>query len=185
MYRVNLYREYFVRRRSLRGRAARTALLAGLLTAEVILVGLLTVSALLLTEHARSLRGEISRRSVVVSADTLTTRQLETARALVKIKAGRIVWSPKLSALAGQIDPSISLDQVVGQSAQRAQRARLSTVGIIRDQAAGMAPVSAFIDKLRGDPRITEDFPRIHLETIEGGGASHVQVICETAGSGS
>ena len=184
MYRINLYREYFERRRSRRGRAARIAALAALVGAEVILVGSLAMSGFLLQERVSRLRLELRRWSAVTAGDTLRAQEVEIGRALRKLRRDRVDWSPKLSALSDLVPSSMVLVEVKGQTGGKGRPGQFTAMGETHDGTGQMETVSRFLERLRQDPRIGGDFPRVRLGTIGEGASTRVQVVCEAAERG-
>jgi hypothetical protein len=184
MYRINLYREYFEKRRRGRQRAVRAGVLTGIIGVGVFFLITLVLSGVLLGERARDLRGEVERLSSHVRAGTRPQSELDLARETVRIRDARVDWSPKVAALSQQIDSRLQLIQMTGQSAGMGRPARLSLIGIWQGADTPMEPVSRFMERLRSDPRISQDFPDIELGTVQGGESNRFQITCGPARTG-
>lgn len=180
MYRINLYREYFTKRRQGRRKAARTALLTGLVGLEVLLVGILVVSAALIREQCSSLRAEISHLSTRLGEESGPRPGLETARQILERRANRLIWSPKLACLSDRIDRALILQEVVGQVSEK-RPAELTVTGQVRTGSAQMEPVARFMEAMRSDARMKDPFSNIRLGTLEGTESSKFQIVCGSA----
>lgn len=177
-YRINLYPEYFERRRAARTRLWFTSLLATLAGVGILLIAALFVSAYLLQERCASLEGEIQRLSEQVAHESRPGPELEVARQMLDLRRKRLDWSPKLAALSRRIGSSVKLQEVTGETARKGQPTRLELVGVTAGEGIRMEPVQTFIDGLRADPAMTEDFANIKLENVKGGGSGRFQIVC-------
>jgi len=178
MYRINLYPEYVERRHVARWRMGRTALVTAVLAFEFILVIALLITGLLLKEQADGLRVEIGRLSQRVDAASGQRPEIDVAMRMMQLRLGRIDWSPKLASVSQQIDWTLRLTELMGQTEGRGRRAGLELKGVIRTGGAEMQPVSLFMDAIRNDPRISVDFPVVKLGNLEGAGSARFQVLC-------
>lgn len=181
MYKINLNKGYFERRRASRLRTFRTGALAVLLTVEVVLVFTLIVSSLLLGEQASSLRAEVGRLSALVDGEASASpaELMHMARQIIHIRNSRIDWSPKLASVSDVIDNKVRLVQVVGQVAQKNGPARLSLSGVTEGAGDEMEAVTDFMKTLRTSNSIASDFPNIRLEAIEGTRSGRFRVVCD------
>ena len=180
MYKVNLYPEYFDRRREARQRVILTGALSALAALGLLLIVSLAVSARLLEERAGQLRAEIPKLESQLQAAQAPNPDFDTAQQLLKLRQDRLAWSPKLAALATGIGPSIRLLEVTGSSKRKGEPPKLSLVGVTAHSRAGMEPVVAFMDALRSEPTVSTDLPNIQLENLKGGGSSRFRIVCET-----
>jgi hypothetical protein len=98
---------------------------------------------------------------------------------MLTIRGTRIDWSPKLAALGEGIGPSLLLDRIAGQMAAEKRSAQLELTGDVRGKSAELEDVSAFIEALRSDGRVSVDFPHIELGTLKGGGEKSFRLTCE------
>jgi len=178
MYRISLYPEYHQKKRRAKLRLVRTTLLIGLLGLEFTLVGSLVMSAALLREQTSDYREGVARLAAFAQEAGQPDPLLETARQILNVRSSRIDWSPKLTALAAGISPSLQLDRVAGQCAAPKQSAQLEMTGGMRGGDVRLEDVSSFMEVLRSDSRITWDFPHIELGTLKGGSASNFRLLC-------
>lgn len=181
MYRINLYPEAGERRRENHRRLGRTLLVGLVIGLEVVLLLLVGLSGLLLREQAFTLRAEVERLSARAARGSQPSPDLEVSRELLASRAARIDWSPKLAALKRAIAPSLLLTEVTAQVGEKGRPTRFELSGRIRAGEGEMEPVSGFLESLRKDPSLADDFPVIKLGTLEGGGASRFQIVCEAA----
>lgn len=182
MYRINLYPEFEDHKRRARKGACWTAILAGVLSVELILVGVLALSGTLLSEQAAAIRSEISRIGVQGSGRAADAGELSLARQLLDLRLSRIDWSPKLASLSERIDSDLILDKVTGQVASKGQPAKLLIRGGVRSSSDPLRSASGFVETLRSDPRIATDFPKIRLGNIGGDEGGRMQIVCEAQG---
>jgi hypothetical protein len=180
MYRINLFPEALEKRKEGRRRVGRTLIVSALIGLEAVLLLLVGLSGLLLREQASSLRADVERLATRSSRVSQPSPELEITRAMLSTRAGRIDWSPKLAALPRAIDASLLLTEVTAQTGEKGRPTRLEITGSIRSEGGGMEPVSRFLESLRSDPFLADDFPVIKLGTIEGEGAGRFQILCES-----
>ena len=185
MYKINLHREYFEKRRQARAQALGTGLAAGVVGIAILLIGTLAVSAVLLREQARSLREEKVRLTNQVQALATPRPEIETARQILELRQSRVDWSPKLTGISERIDRSLMILDLTGQAAQGGRPSELAMTGMVRYGAGQMEAVARFMEALRADPRIKSDFPEVKLGTLEGADTGKFQVVCGSMGGGS
>ena len=178
MYRINLYPEYRDNRKAAMARTASTAVLFTLLSIEVLLVGALVLSDSLLREQTDSLRIEVVQLEQRLARETLDRPELRQALDLLEVRALRIDWSPKFASLAENISESLMLEELTGRSNTRRERASLTISGQYRTKQASLESVSGFLDRMRGDARLREDFPRISLGNIRSDGKGEFDLLC-------
>jgi hypothetical protein len=183
MYRINLYPEAGERRREAGRRVGRTFLVGMLIGLEVVLLLLVGLSGFLLREQAFSLRAEVQRLGERAARVSHPSPELETSRELLAQRAARIDWSPKLAALKQAIVPSLLLTEVTAQVGEKGRPTRFELSGTVRAGEGEMEPVSGFLESLRSDRSLADDFPVIKLGNLEGGGASRFEIVCEAAPS--
>lgn len=179
MYRVNLYPEAAEQRRQARARLRRTLLVSVLVGLELVLVLLVGLSGVLLREQARTLRVEVNRLSTRALKAEQPDPVMETARDLLANRAARIDWSPKLETLAHTIGPSLVLTEVTAQMGEKGRPTRFELSGSVRPGASEMGPVTLFLESLRNERSLADDFPVIKLGVLEGVGSSRFQIRCE------
>lgn len=181
MYRINLYPEAEERRREGQRRVGRTLLVSLLIGLEVVLLLLVGLSGVLLREQASTLRAEVERLSARAARVSQPSPELETSREILAARVVRIDWSPKLAALRRAIAPSLLLTEMSAQVGEKGRPTRLELSGTVRAGGGQMEPVSGFLESLRNDPSVADDFPVIKLGTLEGGGSSRFEIVCEAA----
>ena len=181
MYRINLYPEYARNRRQRRQRALHTGLLAALTGAAGLLVVTLLLSAELLGDQKAQLQATNQRLETALGAEGTASAELDLARELLRRRARRIDWSPKLAALSHKIDDRLRLTEVNGRRASRGRGALLEVVGELRGRERDTQAVLRLVDSLGADPRITGDLTTVRLGTIEWSGGSRFQLLCQPA----
>jgi hypothetical protein len=184
MYRVNLYPEAAEHRRSTQRRLGRTLLVSILVGLEAVLLLLLGLSGILLREQAKNLQAEVDRLSTRAARAAQPDPLVEVARDLLAGRVSRVDWSPKLAALPGAIGPSLVLTEITAQMGEKGRPTRFELAGTVRPGASEMEPVTLFVESLRNERSLADDFPVIKLGTLEGGGSSRFQIHCEAAPSG-
>ncbi len=177
MYRINLYPEYQLARRAMRRRARVTALLTTLLGIELLLVGALLVSDVILRERIASLRNELPALTLRLEQNGRPCPQYELAREMVDLLAQRVVWAPKLAAVAERTGGGIGLTAVSGHAARRDGPPELTIEGACRDDS-GLAAVTDYIESLRRDDRFRSDLPSVALGTLRGDAGAEFEVLC-------
>ena len=180
MYRINLYPEYRESRRAQRRKAASTAVLFSLLGIEILLVGALVLSDSLLREQVTSLRSELPQLQERVAGMGHDTAELDFAMDILDVRAGRVDWSPKFSALAEHIDGSLVLLEMSGRTPRSGDNTKLEVNGDYMGKGTNLTTVSAYLDLLREDARLNGDFMSITLGNIRGGGSGEFDIVCET-----
>jgi Tfp pilus assembly protein PilN len=179
MYRINLYPELVEKRRQRRRQALRTASLAMILGLEGLCVISLFLSGLLLRERAKSLRREAQSISAQSQRRAAADKRIDAALELLRVRDGRIVWSPKLAALSRLIDPGLRLQECSGSTGNKTN---LDLTGVLRSGGSDLQPVSRFIKALQGEPAVTTDLPQVMLGNLGGGDAGGFRVVCQTRG---
>jgi Tfp pilus assembly protein PilN len=178
VYRINLYPEYVERRRVVRQRVGRTALVTVVVALELVLVVALVITGLLLREQAEGLRSDVASLRQQMNRASVQRPEMDVALQMLEIRQGRIDWSPKLASLSQQINRSLRLMELTGQTQAKGRDQILEIAGMIRGGGSDMQPVSVFIDSLRADPRISADFPFVRLGNVGGDGSTRFQVLC-------
>jgi hypothetical protein len=138
----------------------------------------LVITGLLLREQARGLQQAINRLSEQVDSASGQRPEIDVAVQMLQIRRGRTDWSPKLASISGQIDPSLRLTELTGQTEARGRKAGLELNGVVHGGGAEMQPVSGFLEALRYDASVAMDFPVVKLGNLEGGGSARFQVLC-------
>lgn len=180
MFRINLYTEREEKRRLARRKAAQTALIAGILGVNALLVAALGFGASLLQERRDALTGEISRLEAMVERGNRDNGALETARELYELRRTRVEWSPLLAGLSDALPQALVLGEIQGQVGRNRMRAHLEITGVTRNGESDLGEVSAFVNALRDDPRVTGGFPVVTLGSIRSG-SGDFQVYCDPA----
>lgn len=178
MYRINLYPEYESRRRTLRLRAASTAFLFSLLGLEALLVGAIALSGNLLGERIDDLEQNVTRLQTRLATETRERPELRLALDRLEIRASRMDWSPKLVALSDHIGEDLALAELQGRAGGRRDKASLVVSGRYRDERATIETVSAYLARLREDPRLNDAFDDISLGNIRGDGRGEFDLLC-------
>ena len=178
MYRINLYPEYRERRQRQRSRTAAGGVLLALLGLEVLMVGALVVSDHLLNERAAALRSELPQLTARLQANTRERPELDVALELIALREKRVDWTPKLAAVAEQCAAGMKLVEIQGRTASKRERPRFEINGEALDADGALSVVSSYLERLRADPRMTDDFPRVDLGNIRGGGSGEFAVLC-------
>jgi hypothetical protein len=181
MYRINLYREYGMRRRERRKAALRLALMSGLLGVQLLLIFALVLSAHVLDRRIGTLRGEVAQMTEQVrsASGTALPIDLPSAREILTLRQHRVDWYPKLVRISSSLDPSLSLDEISSLPADPSRPARLEIHGLSPRGGGDVDAVVRFADRLRRDPGYAADFATIRLGAIEGLDDSHFHIVCE------
>lgn len=180
MYRLNLFPEYAERRRRQKTRAAIGGLVVSLLGLEVMLVGALLVSDRLLSDRAEALRRELPGLTARLQASARARPELDLALELVALRAKRVDWTPKLAAVGDQCALGMKLVELQGRNSSKRERPHFEINGESLDADGALTVVSAYLERLRGDARLTFDFPQVVLGNIRGGGSGEFAVVCTT-----
>jgi hypothetical protein len=141
---------------------------------------ILIISSFLIKEQVQSLTGDVTRLSELTDAETDSFPEVDIARGILKLRNNRTEWAPKLAALSTQIDRRLRLHELEGKVRIKKQPARLEITGMMRE-GGSMQTVFGFIESLRADPQINDDFPEIRLGNLEGGGAGRFLLTCTPA----
>ena len=182
MYRINLYPEYGHSRKAARSRTASTAILFTLLGVEVLMVGALLLSDSLLRERADALRAELPHLEERLAKETQDQPELRWALDMLEVRAVRIDWSTKLNCLAEHIGESLMLQELDGRGDSKRERPSLTISGHYRQKNTNLSSVSGYLDRLRGDPRISDDFPSISLGNIRSDRKGEFDLLCAPGG---
>ena len=185
MYRINLYPEFAFRRRQARSQVLRLALQASLMGMVLVVIGSLTLSALLLHEKVSSYDQRIAMQAEKLKGQNEEQRVLALAEEIVQLRGARIDWSPKLTVLSEKIDPSLQLVEFQGNAASRGKIAHLEIWGEALKDDVQVGVFSSFVDVLRRDERLVQDFPGLKLGGIKDGKRTRFQIICNTEQGGS
>ncbi|MBD3162613.1 MAG: hypothetical protein GF346_09620 [Candidatus Eisenbacteria bacterium] len=181
MYRLNFYREYGEKRRRKRLRTVWIGVLACIVGLEFLFAISLLVSSVLLDEQAARLDQEIDQlnRSLAQRQPVDSSTEIQVARELALIRAQRIDWAPKLTAISERIDPDLRLERIIGQVGQRNGPPRFALTGVASASGSDMELVNRFMKSLRKESRITIDLPDVRLETLKGDGTGQFEIVCE------
>jgi hypothetical protein len=181
MYRINLYREFAVRRLERRRQMVRIGLLSGILGVQLLLIVTLILSSHLLGERVEGLRGDVARLEAEVQGHSADHSRfdLATARQVLVRRRDRVDWYPKLVGLSQSIDPSLTLEAIYSLPADPARPARLEIRGCSPRAGGDVNAVFRFVDELRREPGYAAAFSAIRLGTIEGAEANRFEVVCE------
>ncbi len=178
MYKINLYPEYRDSRKAARTRTASTAVLFSLLGLEILLVGALLLSDSLLREQVNALREELPPLEERLARETQDRPELSWALDLLEMRATRIDWSPKFISLAEHVGESLVLKELEGRASNKRESASLNINGRYRNKKASLSSVTSFVDRLRGDPRMLDDFSQISLGNIRSDGKGEFDLLC-------
>ncbi len=185
MYKIDLYPEFAAVKRAEHADQLRVVVSLCLVALPVLLLGTLLASFLHLGDERQRLRTSIPVLQENLVTDKRPALELDVVQQLVTIRRERIDWSPKLAALSARIDSSLQLVRIDGTIRVKRAPARFDLQGELPGTDLNLHIIYSFIDELRGDPRVVEDFPSIKLEAFKGGRTSEFDVICRPVGRGS
>ena len=183
MYRINVYPEYERKRRDRRSSHVHGTLLGLLFGACLLLIGGLMLSAHLLQVRAEALRASTLRLTTLVETTAAARPEIQTAQSLLRLRKGRIDWSPKLAAVADQIGPTIQLTRVDGQFQTKGTPAVLRLTGAVAERTTQLEHISQFMTALAEDRRIAQELPSVQLGNLKGSEDGRFVITC-TAGEG-
>jgi len=179
MYRINLYPEYRQARERQRRQARATAVLTVLLGVELLLAGALVLGDVMLRERIASLRDELPALTVNLEQGTNPCPQYELARQMADVLTSRVIWAPKLAALADRSGAGLDLSSVTGKHSQRGQPASLTIAGTC-DKQGDLTTVNSYVEALRSDQRVRDDLPTVALGTLHGDRQAEFEVQCRS-----
>lgn len=181
MYKINLYPEYEGRRRAAKKRAAATAALLGLLGIEMLMVGALILSDTLLRDQARTLQAEMPQLTMTLQTASRERPELDLALELLGVRSSRVDWTPMLAAVAENGDRKLVFAEISGEAANKHRTARLSINGEVLGKGEHLEQVSAYLERLRNDERLSAVFDDIALDNIHGDGSGEFDLVCQPA----
>ncbi len=175
MYKINLYRDHLELATRARRRIGATAVLS-VLTGLGVLAGILIlVNGWILRERTRAMENEIQRLSSEIQKRP-PGPEVQIASQLVELRRSRLLWSPKLSAAARSIGPSMRLLEITARTPHKGQPAEFQMAGVSK---AGTDEVIEFLGALREDRDVSEDLPFIVLGQLEESGTGRFQISCQ------
>jgi Tfp pilus assembly protein PilN len=176
-YRVNLYREREEKALRFRKGLVRGAVLVGVVAAEAVLLGLLLASGLEMETKAREMRRQVSGLEARVKSEP-GKAGLQEMRTLLRARLARVDWATTLSAVAEAVPAEIVLTEVRGGIGGEHGRVEgIEIEGRLAPGVADLAPVFAFMEALKADPVVSQNFPRVDLGTAKDRGNTF-QIIC-------
>jgi uncharacterized small protein (DUF1192 family) len=180
MYRINLYPEFVQKRAQRRRRLLRTTLVAVVTALDAALVVTLVMTGVLLAERTSRLKDEVARLDAALQRASQPQPAADAARELLEIRRGRLDWTPKLAACGEAIDSMLLLTGMDARSAGRGGEARLEVTGLLCGTPPDVQAVPRYMEALRADPRIRENFSEVQLGTMEGGADGRFRISCQT-----
>lgn len=183
MYRLNLYPEYELNLHRQRHHTTLTAGLMLMLGIEVVLVGALVLSCSLLSERVRDLSQDLPDFLAKVQTRTQPRPEHELVHTLLELRQKRLDWTPMLSSLAESCGPDMVLKEITGTCRNDRQMPMLEISGVVAKEETSLEEVSAFMQRIRGDHRISCGFDEIELGKIKGGGSGVFDVVCVRKGA--
>ena len=181
MYRINLYPEYQLARRDQRRRARQTAVVTALLGVELLLVGALVLSDATLRQRIGAVSAELPGLQVSLAQNDDPCPGFTTAQRLAELLESRVVWAPKLAALADRGGRRLEFTSVSGRLEAKGRGAWLSIAGACKSDG-GLIDVRRFVTALRGDARVSRDLPVVALGNVEGDREAEFEVRCRNQG---
>jgi len=181
VYRINLYREYAEKQARARRRRLGTAGLTLLVAVEIALIVSLVLGGFLLREQNRNLQSDVNRLTAQLARASEKPPGYGTAEQLLTLRRQRCEWSPKLAALSCNMDPSLTLIELNGQTPRKGGRVKLELTGLGRTGHPELDALTRFTSALRNDAAMAEDFSEVTLETVEGGASGRFRVVCQAA----
>ena len=181
MYRINLYPEYHLARRDQRRRARQTAVVTALLGVELLLVGALVLSDATLRQRIGAVSAELPGLQVSLAQNDDPCPGFTTAQRLAELLESRVVWAPKLAALADRGGRRLEFTSVSGRLEGNGRGALLTIAGACKDDG-GLTEVRQFVAALRSDARVGQDLPEVALGNLEGERETEFEVRCRRRG---
>ncbi|MBU1699086.1 MAG: hypothetical protein KJ970_17105 [Candidatus Eisenbacteria bacterium] len=178
MFKINLYPEYIENRRLAKERMIYTIVLSAMTTIGILIIFLLLLSASLVRERTNAIRAEVARLADQVNRKTEMQPGTKLILELLEARENRINWSPKLAAVSRLINPSLQLEGMNAELAQRGHSVSFQLSGFFLSGGSDMESISEFVEALRGDPRIASDLPDVTLGNLQGRSSSRFQVFC-------
>ena len=182
MYRINLYPEYGAVRRSARLRKVRLVISLCMVALPILFCGALVTSYFILESERDTLETRIPRLSENLRTETRPTLELDVVQQLVQVRQERIDWAPKLAALSARIDSTLQLARVSGRVGVKKTPAYFDLRGKLIADQQDLQIIYDFIDDMREDPRLADDFPNIKMEAFKGGTECQFDLVCRPAG---
>ena len=172
MFRINFYKSYEIRRNSERRNRKRLRLGGVLVLATTIVFGTQVVSSFLVRDQVNALRRGLPVLEQRVGAAESVGDRIQVARQLVKVRARRLDWAPKLVAVSEALDVGLVLEKIDATSTLKGQGSHMTISGRSRAPGTTLGAISGYTDALRDESRIAVDFPVATLENIrsDGGG---------------
>jgi Tfp pilus assembly protein PilN len=178
VYRINLYQEHLELATRARRRLGVTVALS-VLTGLGLLAGvLILINGWMLRERNRFLESEIRRISSEIQARPDSPEAQVTSQ-LIQLRESRLLWSPKLSAVARSIGPSMRLLEITIRTPRKGAPAELQMAGVSRGSSS--SEIVEFLGALREDPDVHRDLPLVVLGQLEEGGAGRFEISCQPA----
>lgn len=182
MYRINLYPEFAEKRESARQAVVHRVALIALICLQSLVIALLAVSGILLSERASGLRLGLTPLQQRVAEASQPQPERQVAQALIDMRLNRVDWAPKLAAVGERLDDTLQLTRLSGKMAERRTPAKFEVGGKVRNGRDELEKVTRYIDALKGDPRVTANFPDIRLDSVKGDGSGKFNVYCASEG---
>jgi Tfp pilus assembly protein PilN len=178
VYRINLYQEHFEQATRARRRMGITVALSVITGLGVMAGVLILINGWMLRERNRFLENEIRRISSEIQSRP-DSPEAQVTSELIELRESRLLWSPKLTAVARSIGPSMRLLELTIRTPRKGSPAELQMAGVSR--GSGSSEVVEFLAALREDPDIHRDLPLVVLEQLEEGGSGRFEISCQPA----
>ncbi len=185
MYSINLYPEFVERRNVARGRVFKTALLSTFSGAVVLAIGSLVLSAFLISDRVDSLDEVVSDHMNRIQSQSALEKELISAREMLEIRSNRIDWAPKLAMLSEKLTEDLQIVEFEGATQRGKTAKKLAIVGESRNKEIQISVFTEFVNVLRIDPRISNDFSSLRLGSVGGGAGTRFQILGDDSEGGS
>jgi len=185
MYEINLYPEYERKLRESRHQRIHGAIFGASFGVSALILLVLFLSSHLLRERVEILRESTARMAALVEGSAQSEPELPAAKELLRLRQRRIDWSPKLAALAEVTDPTITLTRVDGRLPAKGISASLELMGELGPRATHLEQVSAFMNSLASDQRVSLQLPAVELGNLKGSEDGRFMVTCAPGEGGS
>jgi len=185
MYSINLYPEFIERRNTARLRVVKTGILAAFSGVVVLAIGSLIMSAFLINDRVASLSEIVSHQTNLIQNQSALEHELVSAREMLEIRSKRIDWAPKLAMLSEMLTEDLQIVEFEGAIERGKTKKKLAIIGETGDEDVQISVFTGFVDMLRMDPRLSNDFSSLRLGSVGGGSGTRFQILGDDSEGGS
>lgn len=185
MYSINLYPEFVERRNMARLRVVKTAILAAFSGIVFLAIGSLVMSAFLINDRVASLSEIVGHQTDRIQNQSALELELVSAREMLEIRSKRIDWAPKLAMLSEKLTDDLQIVEFEGATQRGKTKKKLAIIGETGSEDVQISVFTEFVDLLRIDPRLSNDFSSLRLGSVGGGAGTRFQILGDDSEGGS